>query len=218
MTITQKLTRLIAAVLLLISCGLISCGEGSDEATSELRIDQQCTLTGCKAQEQQCQATTTSQCNSCWDTVSDLISYGGDFYDCTSICDSSSCYRTCPENDSCQQYGFSARLPQQRDEALYQACLQGRGRDQRCGLEATWNCDAYARVERIEATRVYQCIAQTPCGKSPDHCNDLPKTGVGQRYCDGFQKLCGAAPDACVSPDQLDINLFNWQRDNSVLT
>ena len=72
---------------------------------------------------------------------------------------------------------------------------------------------AFCKTLPLPPTRVYQCIAQTPCGKSPDHCNDLPKTGVGQRYCDGFRQLCGVALDACTSPDKLETNLFNWQRD-----
>lgn len=210
MTTTHNPIYLVVSALFLMSCGL-----GGGDPAGQLHIDSQCTLTSCKAQEQKCVADRDSQCDSCWDSVSELVTWGGDVYDCSPMCDTSSCYRTCPENDSCVEYDFTATLPEQRDEALYQACMQAEARDQRCGLTsaAPLNCDAYARVERAEATQVYQCWAQTPCDKSPAPCNDLLATGVAQLYCSGFVGICGAAPTECASPDQLDTDLFNWQRD-----
>jgi len=59
---------------------------------------------------------------------------------------------------------------------------------------------------------VYQCGARVPCGESREHCTNLPPSGVGRRYCDGLQR-CGIAPEGCASPDTLDTNLFNWQRE-----
>ncbi|MBW2736127.1 MAG: hypothetical protein JRH20_27395 [Deltaproteobacteria bacterium] len=42
--------------------------------------------------------------------------------ECFSICSSSKCQETCPDDDACEEYEFTVRLPQERDEAIYQAC------------------------------------------------------------------------------------------------
>ena len=193
----------------------IRCGGSDEDARGQMLIQRQCTLTTCEARQRRCLATKENQCSSCWAAVSESVSYGGGFYDCASICDSSSCYRTCPSGDSCEQYEFTVQLPKGRDEALFEACEQAMARHVECGTSraASANCDIFARVERADAVGIYQCLARTPCDQSIDHCNNLPPSGVAQSYCDGYSLICGAGPDVCANPALMDRDFFNWNRD-----
>lgn len=208
------LTAALTTLPLLAACG------AEDSETDPVKVELRCTKTAadaCYELESDCRATRYQQCSECNQTCQSLIMTGYDASctsTCDSICDTSSCSRSCDSPETCISSAYTATLPAP-DPTVLEACQRAAREQEECGGETFSGCEQLARYQRSEAAAVYDCVAKTPCGQATDTCDDvLPASGIAAQFC---ANTCGiTAPWIdCDNAWLADALYFDWWKDSA---
>jgi len=145
-------------------------------APTPMEVSRECVAEEtCGDRQAQCFEDRRLRCESCtceglhWNLV------GACLESCNRICTDPCPTCTSDSPTHCTDYEFVARLPDPRDENIYESCSAALDVAIReCGRPTPESdiCDTYARVERPEVAGWYDCAAASPCedvrGCSPD--------------------------------------------------
>ena len=133
-----------------------------------------------------CRAEADALVDECFDVATDLaISSGYVAVDtCERVSSSQHCDSYCSKPaDECRRHGHTFVPTTPSDPAILNSCQAARDRDASCSETGVGPaCELYAQVENPAAAAAYDCIANTPCGESPEHCySDLIASDAGTR-------------------------------------
>jgi hypothetical protein len=178
---------------------LAACAGMEEEGTGAIRLRVVCLEDECEREERACEEDRDAQCHECDGLCTSIILEGGDS-DCWDTCNRI-CGRDCDPYDWCDpercvEAFYSFDLPAERDDELYEACVDALDADRACGWSASdaW-CDRPARVYRPEVARAaYACLRELPCAEIPGTCWDdvAPPPGtIGDELCDAMDLACG---------------------------
>lgn len=194
--------------------GLVSGCMGSMERQSF------CAETRCDQQVRSCLAEVRRRCDECWQIYQRLVLSGEiPISSCEASCNNRYCYDLCVpgERSECVRTGYRFSLPA-ADPAVEAACRRAQDRSDRCGERGVLGrCEINARVERPEAAGAYDCVANTACGGSTDHCFAGLRSGtLGDEICARMDQVCGQ-PNRCGPDDRAAFNAWQgWLRDDVV--
>lgn len=213
-------SQILHSLLLTAALSSFSACGAEDAETDPVTVELRCTKTAadaCYELASDCRATRYRQCSECNQTCQTQIMTGYDASctsTCDSICDTSSCSRTCDSPETCVSSAYAATLPAP-DPAVLEACQRAVYQEERCGSETISGCEQVARYQRSEAAAVYDCIAKTPCGEPTDTCDDaLPPSGIAAQFCTGRCEIEAPWID-CSNPGLTDALHFDWWKDSA---
>jgi hypothetical protein len=194
-----------AAFVLLFSivlAPLAGCSSSTDAGPAKA-IEKVCTKTACDAKESR----DSSACSSCLDAC-----FGASYScDASSACrlscgTSSSCSDS--ERSQCLQQSIVVHLNDQPSAELLASCTRMFDHLTSCQLEIAGKtkaaCAVWAKVEKAENARYYDCVANKDCTTDVSDCQP-PTTTLGDEICDALNAKVGS--DAfCNAKERKELN------------
>ena len=190
---------------------LLGCSEPQYGTTPEtaFSVDVTCSQRDCGTSYDECTAETSEVCSLCYQSCA----YGPCV--CGSLCDDSHCNYYCSESDPCIDANAEASVGEQ-DPRIAQACLRWVDRSVSCGEEGPTpnQCATFAATEKPIAADAYDCLADTPCGETPDCDLIAPDTELAALTCARVQECIAEPYEACN--DSRLAEFLGWLRHDAV--
>ncbi len=210
-------TLILAALALFpIACNAVPVTHPDLVGTSSrMEHTETCYETRCQHFTAECERTIAGGCTTC---EGGCVASGGSLSTCRAAC-GCNCHLDCsdPVSQSCYRAAYTFRLSNNRNEALASACADATTRGARCNTRSVdGDCDVIGRVERPELERNYRCIAETPCGSTPD-CGDPVAGTLGDEIDDKQNAICSSADRVYNADVRPYFNYLEpWLRDDSL--
>ncbi|MDB5214866.1 MAG: hypothetical protein JWO86_2793 [Myxococcaceae bacterium] len=192
----------------------------SSSSAAKPAIEKTCVKTACDQRT----AHDDQACSSCLDACS------GASYTCNS---SSACALSCgsssecsdSERSQCVQQGFTVRVDHEPSAEVLAACNRAFDQLESCQLEIPGTdrsaCALWAKAEKPETARLYDCVATKACTADDRSDCELPATTLGDDFCDALEAKCGAPLGVYCNGDDrktLNDNGAWWREDVVALT
>jgi hypothetical protein len=201
------------ALLFAVLAPLAGCSSSSDGAPVKT-IEKVCTKTACDAKESR----DSSACSRCLDACSGA-SYNCDSSSACALSCGSSSDTTCSDSErsQCIQQSIVVHLNEEPSAELLASCGRMFDHLTSCHLEIRGKtkaaCAVWAKVEKAENARYYDCITNLGCSSDVSDCQP-PTTTLGEEICDALNAKVGS-DTFCNAKErvELDENGAWWKDD-----
>lgn len=200
-----------STVLLLAAAVSLAAVTGCSSADDPemTKVEKSCVKTACDARMNR----DSQACSACMDACFNASFDCDPSERCEISCGSSS---TCSDSErsECVEQGFTVELPAAKSDALADACRRMFARNDECGVRtapfSAYDCEIWAKTERPERAKDYECVAALPCDDDGASCEVAP-SDFGDRLCDAMSATCDGF---CTDDVRAALNLQGaWLKD-----
>ncbi|MBX3221506.1 MAG: hypothetical protein KF795_13370 [Labilithrix sp.] len=195
-----------------VAAALIGCSSTEkDDEPLGMTVEKVCLETQCDARHRR----DGEACSRCMDACLDASFSCDPSRSCSISCGRAS---TCSDDDraACNKEGFRGELGTHSNAEVEAACTRYFDHLASCNLAVPGRdvsvCSAWAKVERLEVAKIYDCSIAQGCSGDPTACR-LPPTTLGDELCGALDGACEET--ICSAETRAGLNdLGAWLRDD----
>jgi hypothetical protein len=200
-----------AAAAFLLVTGAVGCSSAEPESNA-VSITKSCKQSACEEKKE----ASSGYCSRCLSACSSASYSCNPSTACTASCSGSNTYCTDDDRARCVSQSFELALPHAADAEVEAACRRSFAHVAECELATDHDasvCATWAKVERPEVAKTYDCTAKAACADLATAC-PMPETTFGDELCDALEAKCESAT-VCGAAVRTKLNgAGGWLRDD----